>query len=151
MFVPFIDFASLLVAALLVGTMFGVRLFLNPAGLDFGSYVVVQKQAIRTLNSFLPALGGATIILTATSAALSRHDRTRLFLLIFGIAFFVVSGLVTRFCNQPINAIVIAWRSDAPPTGWTALRDSWWRWHQVRLASGLISLASLIVAALKRS
>lgn len=147
----FIDFASLLLAALLVGSMFGARLFLNPTGLDFPSCVAVQQQGIRTLNSFLPVLGAATILATGAASFLARHDRSRLAFLLLSIACFVASGIITRFCNQPINAIVITWQPDAPPSGWQALRDTWWRWHHARLGSGIAGLCFLIVAALTRS
>jgi hypothetical protein len=41
-------------------------------------------------------------------------------------AFFVVAGLVTRFGNQPINAVVMTWQASAPPSGWEEARDQWW-------------------------
>lgn len=151
MFVQMIDFVNLLLAALLVGTMFGVWLFLNPARLDAISYVMVQQQAIRTLNTVLPALGAATILVTIAAAALGRDDSARLWLLVTVVVCFMASGLVTRFLNQPINAIVINWRVDAVPSNWTELRDDWWRWHLVRLCTGIAGLSLLIVAAVKRA
>jgi hypothetical protein len=58
--------------------------------------------------------------------------------------------LITRFLNQPINAIVIRWRPDAPPANWTGAREEWWRWLLVRLLAGLGGLSLLIVAMLQR-
>ena len=58
MFAVGVEFANLLVAALVAGAMFGVWLSFNPAGLDATSYVALQQQAIRTLNTTMPALGG---------------------------------------------------------------------------------------------
>lgn len=145
-----IDFANLLLAALVVGALFGVWLFLNPAGLDANSYVVLQQQAIRTMNRVMPALGAVTILVTLTAAVLGPGDRTRLGLLIAAVVCFVAIGLITRFLNQPINAIVIAWRRDLPPSDWTRLGDEWWRWHLVRLSVGLVGLSLLIAATLKR-
>jgi uncharacterized membrane protein len=150
MFVLMIDFANLLLAALVVGALFGVWLFLNPAWLNSNSYVAVQQQAIRTMNRVMPALGAVTILVTLAAALIGRGDRTRLGLLIAVAVCFVAIGLITRLLNQPINAIVITWRDDPPPSNWTQLRDEWWRWHQVRLATGLIGLSLLIVATLKR-
>lgn len=146
-----IDFVNLLLAALLVGTMFGVWLFLNPARLDATSYITVQQQAIRTLNTVLPALGAATILVTIAAATLGREDGARLWLLVAVVLCFVTSGLITRFLNQPINAIVMNWRGDAPPSNWTELRDDWWRWHLARLATGLAGLTLLIAATLERA
>jgi len=145
-----VDFASLLLAALVVGTLFGVRLFLNPAGLHANSYVVLQQQAIRTMNRVMPALGAVTILLTLAAAVLGRGDRTRFFLMLAAVGCFAAIGLITRFLNQPINAVVSAWRPELPPTDWTRLRDEWWRWHLVRLSTGLAGLSLLIAATLRR-
>jgi uncharacterized membrane protein len=150
MFDLMVDFANLLLAALVVGALFGVRLFLNPAGLDADSYVVLQQQAIRTMNRVMPALGAVTILVTLTAAVLGRGDRMRLCLLIAAAVCFVAIGLTTRFLNQPINAVVMAWRRDVPPSEWTQLRDEWWRWHLVRLTTGLLGLSLLIAATLRR-
>ena len=47
-----IDFTNVLLAALLVGAMFGVWLFLNPAGgSDAVLYVALQQQGIRGLDT----------------------------------------------------------------------------------------------------
>ena len=150
MFVLVVDFANLLLAALVVGALFGARLFLNPVGLDASLYVAVQQQAIRTMNTVMPALGAATIVATVAAAVLGRGDRVRLWLLVATAACFLAIGLITRFRNQPINAVVMTWRGDSAPPNWTALRDAWWRWHLMRLATGLVGLSLLIAAALRR-
>ena len=123
----------------------------NPFGLSASDYVVVQQQHIRALNVFMPLLGAATIILTIATTYLARDDGTRLAMLAVAVLSFIVAGLVTRFLNQPINAIVMTWPHDAPPTDWMQLRDTWWRWHLVRLALGLLGLCLLILAILKRT
>jgi uncharacterized membrane protein len=145
-----IDFATVLLAALLVGSMFGMWLVLNPAGLYANFYVALLQQGIRTLNRVLPALGLATILLTIAAAALGRGEGTRFDLLIGAAICFVAAGLITRFLNQPINAIVTTWNCDSPPANWTEMRDQWWRWHLARLVAGLGGLSLLIAATLMR-
>lgn len=116
--------------------MFGVWLFFNPAGLDANFYVALHQQGIRTMNEAMPALGAATILVTVAAAVLGRDDSTRLSWLIAAVIYFVAVGLITRFLNQPINAIVKTWSSNAPPANWARLRDEWWRWHLIRLVTG---------------
>ncbi len=151
MFLTMIYFADMLAAALLAGAMFGMWLVLNPAGLAAGDYVTLQQQGIRTLNRAMPMLGAATILLTVLAALLGRDDGTRYGLLAGSVICFVAAGLVTRFLNQPINAIVITWHTDAPPANWRAMRDEWWRWHLIRVLAGLGGLSQLIAAMLQRS
>ena len=147
----FVEFFNLLLAALLVGTIFSTWLTASPAGLDASDYVVVQQQHIRALNVFMPLLGGVTILFTIASAVLANADRTRLAMLVVVVLSFVTAGLVTRFLNQPINAVVMNWMPGAPPADWTQLRDVWWSWHLVRLAFGLLGLCVLIAAMLRRN
>jgi uncharacterized membrane protein len=149
MFALVVDFAGVLLAAMVAGAMFGAWLFLNPKGLDANTYIMVQQQGIRTMNSVMPALGGATILVTITAAILGREDPMRLWLLVAAVMCFAATGLITRLRNQPINAIVMTWRGDLPPSNWTNLRDKWWRWHLIRLAAGLAGLSLLIAATLK--
>src|SRR5215471_6981381 len=99
MFIVMIDFANLVLAALVVGALFGASLFLNPAGLDANSYVTLQQQAIRTMNAVMPALGAATILVTISAAVLGRSDGTRLRLLVGAMVCFVTIGVITRLLN----------------------------------------------------
>ena len=145
-----IRFADLFLAALSVGAMFCVWLVFDPEGLDASSYVVLQQQGIRGLNIVMPLMGAATIIATLAAAALSRADRTRMIMLIVAAGTFVAAGLITRFLNQPINAIVMRWSPASVPDEWMALRDAWWRWHLARLACGLGGLTLVILAEIMR-
>ena len=146
-----VDFASLLLAALLAGAMFCVWLVFNPARLDAAHYIMLQQNGIRTLHPSMPILGGLTIMATVIAAVLARQDKIRMSFLIVAVVFFVIAGLITRFHNLPINAIVMTWNSAAPPERWTELRDAWWRWHRIRMASGVAGLAFAIFAALSRA
>ena len=145
-----IDFTSLLLSALLVGAMFCVWLFLNPAHLDASRYTILQQQGIRTLHPAMPRLGAITIAFTLAAAFVARHNRPRMGLLIAAAIFFIISGVITSTVNMPINANAIHWSSSAPPDNWTAFRDRWWHWHQLRTASGAVGLALLIFACLLR-
>jgi uncharacterized membrane protein len=144
-----VNFANLLLAALVIGASFGVWMSFNPTGLDASSYVAMQQQGIRTLNTPMPVLGAATILMTLLAAAISRDDRTRLALLLAAAACFAASALITRFLNQPINAVVMTWSAAAPPPEWTGFRDAWWRWHVLRTFIGIGGLCLLIAASLK--
>lgn len=145
-----VEFVNLFLAALLVGAMFCTWLVFNPAQLDASHYIILQQQGIRTLNTVMPQLGAITILITIASAVLARENKMRMSLLISTAILFIISGLITRFGNQPINAIVRGWNSAAPPDHWTELRDTWWRWHCLRLCTVSAGSALLIIATLIR-
>ena len=146
-----IDFVDLLLAALLVGAMFGLWLLLNPARRTSGLYITLHQQGIRTLNTALPAFGAAAVILSLTASVYARRESTRCGLLIAAATCFAAAGFITRFQNQRINATVITWKSDAPPANWAEITGAWLGWHAIRLLVGVGGLSLLIVAMLRRS
>jgi uncharacterized membrane protein len=60
----------------------------------------------------------------------------------------VGGGVVTRFFNQPINAMVMNWTPETLPADWAALRDAWWNWHLVRTGISILGFALLLAAVI---
>jgi uncharacterized membrane protein len=145
-----IRFVSLLLTSLLVGTIFGIWLGFNPSALTATAYVEMQQNAIRALNTTLPALGLLCALLTAALAALTKNDKRGRYLLVAAVVCLAMAGLVTRFGNQPINAVVMTWSPEAPAANWMELRDTWWHWHILRTVAGVAALALALLAALRR-
>ncbi|HEX5227719.1 MAG TPA: hypothetical protein VFW44_08410 [Bryobacteraceae bacterium] len=150
MIATLIDFADVLLAALLVGAMFGVWLMLNPARRTAGLYITLHQQGIQTLNTALPSFGAAAVILSIAAALLARAERARFILLIATAACFAAAGLITRLRNQKINMIVNTWQRDAPPENWRNVSHLWLRWHVLRLGAGIGGLALLVASILRR-
>lgn len=143
-----IHFIDLLLVSLLVGTMFGVWIGFNPAGLSAATYVEQQQHTIRALNTAMPILGAVCIVLTGVLAILTTSNSEARFLLVAAVICLVVAGVVTRFMNQPINSEVMRWNVQSPPANWMELRDQWWKWHIVRTLAGIGALSLLIWAVL---
>lgn len=143
-----VRFLLLVLLALLAGTMFGIWVGYNPAGLSPGAYVEQQQIAIRSLNTLLPAMGAACIILSITLAVLSKQDPRCRYLLIGATLLMVVAAVVTRVGNQPINAVVMQWTPQSPAQNWAQLRDQWWQWHIVRTLAAVGALALTVLAVL---
>jgi uncharacterized membrane protein len=135
-----IRFFLLLLISLLVGTMFGIWVGFNPASLSAAAYVEQQQNAIRSLNTFLPALGAVCILLVVILAVLLKGAPSSRYLLVVAATCLITAGLVTRFANQPINSIVMTWSAQAPAANWMELRDAWWKWHIVRTVAGVAAL-----------
>ena len=148
-----IRFVLLVVLALLVGSMFGIWVGYNPAGLSASAYVEQQQNAIRSLNTLLPAMGAACLVLTVALAALTSGDPRSRYMLVAAALLLMLAAAVTRFSNQPLNAVVMTWDAQAPAANWAQLRDEWWQWHIVRSVAGIAALALTVLAVLssKRS
>ena len=147
-------FLGLLYGALVVGSMGGLWLGLNPSGLPASVFVAQHQQLVRGLNVALPALpamGAVAIAFTLTAAYVACQQPSRRALLLLAAAGLIVADFVTRVFNQPLNAVVMTWTADSPPGKWEELRDRWWCWHTVRTGAGLVGLCSSIAATLRRS
>ncbi len=136
---------GLLLISLIAGSMFGVWRGYNPAAFSPATFVEVHQGAVRGLNTLLPVLGFACILTVATLAWLGRASSQSMSLYILATLAMVAAGLITRFGNQPINAIIMAWDS-VPPAGWEDLRDQWWTWHLARLVAGFTGQVLLVAA-----
>jgi hypothetical protein len=150
MLITTIRFMGLFLTALLVGAMFGIWLGYNPTALSASAFVEMQQNAIRALNVPFPVLGSACIVLTATLAALTKTDKRARWLLVIAALCLAAAGLITRFANQPINAVVMNWSALAPASNWAELRDTWWYWHTLRTAVAVTGFALALLAAVGR-
>jgi uncharacterized membrane protein len=128
--------------------MFGIWFGYNPVNLSYPGYMEQQQQVISALNINLPLLAAVGIVLTIISAILSRHNKSVLSLLMAAAVCLIIAGIVTRFLNQPINAIVMQWTIEAPPMDWAEVRDTWWKYHIIRLSAGIAGLSFLIIGML---
>ena len=143
-----IRFVLVVLMALLVGTMFGIWVGFNPAALSASAYIEQQQNAIHSLNTLLPAMGATCIALTAVLAAISTGNSRGRYLLVAALVLMVIAGLVTRFENQQINAVVMTMNALSPEAHWAQLRDEWWHWHIVRTSAGIGALVLTVLAVL---
>jgi len=136
--------------ALVTGTIFGIWIGYNPKDLSASTFIEQQQNAILALNTLMPILGLITILLTLTSAFLQRKDKVAFLVLLVASAFLIVSGLTTRFGNQPINSIVMTWDMNTPPNNWTELRNQWWIFHELRTLFAFIGLCLIVWTSIKK-
>jgi hypothetical protein len=132
--------------SLVAGSTFGIWQGYNPHGFSPATFVEVHQGAVRGLNVLLPGIAMAGLVLTVVLAFMSRERPVALSLYVIAIAGFIAGGVITRFANQPINAQVMTWTTDALPPDWTAIRDTWWHWHVVRMVVSVLTEVALIAA-----
>ena len=150
MTVLIIRFLNLLMAGLIAGTLFGIWIGYNPQNLSAPTFVEHQQSVIKALNTLMPLLGLITIILTVVSAFMQRDSKTVFISLLIAAMFLIISGLVTRFGNQPINSIVMTWNKADIPSNWTNLRDKWWSLHIIRALTAIIAFCLIVWTTMKK-
>ena len=139
---------AILLIALIAGSTFGIWQGYNPTLYSQDTFLEVHRGAVHGLNTLLPLMGLATMILTLVLTLRSDRQTALRGLYWSTLALLVLAGLITRFANQPINAVVIAWTAVTVPDNWTEIRDSWWFWHTVRTLVSIAALAGLVTASL---
>jgi uncharacterized membrane protein len=138
--------AALLLISLVAGSMFGIWRGYDPALYAPATFVEAHQGAVRGLNTLLPAMAIAALVLVVVLAVLARSRPMTLVLYVAAALAIVIGGLITRLANQPINDLVMAWTPTSLPENWTELRDSWWGWHMARLAA-TVGAEVLLIAA----
>ena len=112
-------------AELIAGTIFGIWIGYNSQNLSSPTYIEHQQSVIKALNTLMPILGLITIVLTVISAFLQKDNKIIFISLLVATVLSIISGLVTRFGNQPTNGIIMSWNKADVPSNWTELRDKW--------------------------
>src|SRR5690606_37649243 len=148
--IKIIQLGTTVLTGLIAGTVFGIWIGFNPENLSATAYVEQQQGTIGALNVLMPILGLLSIALTFCYAYSVRNNTRSLYMLTISILFLIFSALVTRFGNQPLNAIVITWSLDDIPDSWEQIRDQWWRFHVLRTISTLISFTLIACVGIIR-
>jgi len=143
-------FATLILSGLLAGAMFAILAVFHTAKLSFASYLEQHQNLIRAFNVVMPLLGLGVIIFTLGSAFIQRGNKIVLMSLLAAAILLLISGLITRFGNQPINSIVMTWSDGVVPKDWTVFRDRWMTLHVVRTFMSFLAFCIIVWVNLKR-
>lgn len=146
-----IKFFSVIFSGLLAGALLIIMLGYDSTKFSYTTYVEFQQGAINSLNTVMPIVGLITIIITIGFAAQEKSNRANLFMIIVAVSCLIVSGLITRFGNQPINAKVLTWSFSINPGDWMELRDKWLSFHKIRTFLSLIAFCLIAFVALKNN
>lgn len=137
---------ALILLGLVTGSMFAIWQGYPIVGYSPSTFVEVHQGTVRGLNTVLPALAAAALVLVVILAISARQRPSIMWLYVIIAGLIVSGGLITRLINQPINAQVMTWTTASLPADWTEIRERWWTWHQVRLATTAIAQLLLIAA-----
>ena len=147
---PVVRFFNLVMVGLVAGTIFGIWIGYNPSNLSAPTFIEQQQNAIMSLNTLMPILGTITILLTLANAFHHKAEKGTFAILLTAAIFLVVSGVTTRFGNQPINSVVMTWDMNAAPNNWMELRDQWWNYHIIRTSAAFIGLCLIVWGSMRK-
>ena len=143
-------FAALFFMALVAGGAFVIWIDYNPAGMSAAFYVEKMQHAIRVFTAPLPTIVISSVLFSAASAFLARHERPGFYLLVAATSCALAVALITAFGNVPINNQIRTWSIASPPSCWIELGAQWWQFQTARTIAAVCGLALLILAALIR-
>jgi Domain of unknown function (DUF1772) len=145
-----IRFCNILFAGLMAGALLIIWIGFNPQNLSAQTYVEQQQGLIKALNTLMPLVGLLTIILTVVAAFMQMQQQNIFGALLVAAGLLILTGLITKFGNQPINSIVLTWSKTDIPTNWIELRDKWWSLHIVRTLVVCIAFLIIVWANMKK-
>lgn len=140
------QFFAALLFSMVAGSVFGIWRGYDPTALSAASFLEMHQGAVRGLNVLLPGIALVAILLTAALGWLARGKGAPFWLYLAAALLMVGAGVVTRFLNQPINAMVMGWSAETMPADWQALRAAWWNCHLFRTAFSITAMALLLAA-----
>lgn len=138
--------AALMLISLVAGSLFGIWRGYEAIQYTPSTFLEVHQGAVRGLNTLLPAMAIASLVLVLLLAFLNRARPGPLWLYLLTAVAIAAGGVITRFINQPINEQVMSWTATTLPADWTSLRDTWWNWHRMRLVTTVAAELLLIAA-----
>jgi uncharacterized membrane protein len=140
-----------LLTGIITGTLWCILVGLNPVHFSYSTYVEQQQRMILSFNTLMPVLGLIAILLTITLAFLCRDSPSQVVTLVLAALCLTASGIITRFCNQPINDIVMGWSPDEPAPQWAFFRDQWRAFHAWRTWASFFAFCLIVRAVTTRT
>jgi uncharacterized membrane protein len=133
------EFITMTATGLLAGAFMYGLLNVVPTFYEvpFNVHLIYRVQLMNHNSMTMQFLMGVSIITPLWYAVVYRHSLPVMSLAIFAAALALISLLVTRFGNVPINQIIKTWPPAHPPGNWTAILHTWDRYNLIRTLTAL--------------
>ena len=144
-------FFQLLTTGLFAGMLFGDRVGITPIRpkLPAASFILFQQELHLTFGKLMPLLIIVSLLSGAVSLVLLRRNYKSDEFTFTAVATLcmVVTLVLTRLVNVPINEMLMTWHITAPPKNLMELWAPWEKVHTIRTIVSMIGFASLVYAA----
>ncbi len=148
MFIFIIRFFDILFSGLLTGIMICIWQGADYKTSSETTNLVIHQATINIFNDKIPLLGLIIILLSLAAAALQNHIMIIFIPLLLASLLLMVSKIITRYGNHPINKQIQRWSKDFIPTKWEYINDKWLSYHIYRTILTLIAFILIIFASL---
>ena len=140
----FVQPLALLATGLLAGVYYYGYFTVIPAFYEVPLKVHLEyRVALMNHNSlYVQSLTGLAILFPIWLAFVSKHNPRVRNWSIFAAIVALLSILVTRFGNVPINRMIRVWEAGEPPANWSAILAQWILFNDIRSIFALASVAS---------
>lgn len=148
MFIFIIRFFDILFSGLLAGIMICIWQGADYKANSETANLEIKLVNMKTFNDKIPLLGLMIILFSLVAAGLQNHIMIIFIPLLLASLLLIISGIITRFGNQPINKQIQRWSKDFIPSKWEFVRDKWLSYHIYRTILTLIAFALIVFASL---
>jgi hypothetical protein len=147
-----VQFVTLLLFSLVTGVFWGTWFSLSRsiAAITPATFLEVGGIMIGNLGGPMSVLMPAAV-LSAMILGVLLYRRRQTQASMFTIAAFVlllVAMIITLVVNVPIDRQIQSWTTGTLPPDWSAIRDRWEFYHELRTLLSLLALASLFAGTL---
>ncbi|MFT3909363.1 MAG: DUF1772 domain-containing protein [Ferruginibacter sp.] len=146
-----VSFLNIVITGLFVGAMVGFARAYNPTGYSLLNYLQQQQGAIQSLRNVTGIISLVSFVLTISAVFLEKKNKVNRILLVIAAAFFIICWLVMLLGIQPLNTMIITWKSTNVPPNWTEVRDEWWFYHQLRTTFSFLAFCLIVAVTVRKS
>jgi hypothetical protein len=150
MLLNLLDILSIVLAALVLGVFWGPWLALTRSidTLAPMVFLTVVHRLDKNLGRAMTILYPVTLLSILAVLVFSFGSTLAFWLIVAGLAMFILALVVTTAVEVPIVARVRGWTESTMPADWQALRDRWVSFHLLRVIPGILGLGLLVAGAL---
>jgi len=109
---------------------------------------LTYRTALMRHNGIYVQIVMALSMLTPLWWALTMDARTSRLLALFASSLNLISFLVTRFGNVPINQMIKTWSATVHPLEYEKLLQQWLIFNEIRSATAVISFLCLVIVTI---
>ena len=143
-----LKFTGLIVTGLLAGVFIYALINVVPAFYEvpISVHIIFRTQLMNHNGIVMPILMGLGMITPLWYALLTRHYPAVRDFAILSACLALITFLITRFGNVPINQMIRTWSPTEPPADWKSILSAWNTFHLIRTLTALACFVTSIIS-----